>query len=148
MAKEKKKMGRPILFKEEYCELAFNYALMGATDVEMCGFFGVSEPTFNAWKKDYPDFFKSLKAGKDEADSKVTKSLYQRAIGYEHDDVHISNYQGEITITPIRKHYPPETTAGIFWLKNRQKDKWRDKTEQDIKLSGSLADALREADRG
>ena len=38
---------------------------------------------------------------------------------------------GQIVITPTIKHYPPDTTAGIFWLKNRQRDKWRDKPEAD-----------------
>jgi hypothetical protein len=69
----------------------------------------------------------SIKKGKDEFDTgKVENSLLQSALGYEHPDVHISNYQGEITVTPITKHYPPNPTSLIFWLKNRNKERWRD----------------------
>ena len=50
--------------------------------------------------------------------------------------MHISNYQGQVTLTPIIKHYPPDTTAAIFWLKNRKTDQWRDK--QDVEHSGSV----------
>jgi len=63
------------------------------------------------------------------ADAEVANKLFQRATGYSHDDVHISNYQGQVCITPIIKHYAPDTTACIFWLKNRRPDLWRDRTE-------------------
>jgi len=46
----------------------------------------------------------------------IYTALYKRAIGYSHPDVHISNYQGEITITDIIKHYPPETQAAREYL--------------------------------
>ena len=61
--------------------------------------------------------------------SEVSASLYQRALGYSHDDVDIKVVRGKIVKTKIRKHYPPDTTAAIFWLKNRQKHNWRDKQE-------------------
>ena len=103
--------------------------LLGATDKQMADFFEVSETTINNWKKEHPEFLVSIREGKDVADSKVAKSLYQRALGYSHPDVHVSNFRGKITITKLTKHYPPETTAGIFWLKNRQSDHWRDRKE-------------------
>ena len=103
--------------------------LMGATDKDLADFFGVSETTINNWKTQHPEFLESIRDGKELADSNVAKSLYQRALGYEHPEVHVSNYQGKITLTDLTKRYPPETTAGIFWLKNRQPDKWRDRRE-------------------
>ena len=103
--------------------------LMGATDKDLADFFSVSETTINNWKIQHPEFLESIKEGKDVADAKVAKSLYERALGYEHPEVHVSNYQGKITLTDLTKRYPPETTAGIFWLKNRQPDKWRDRRE-------------------
>jgi len=103
--------------------------LMGATDKDLADFFEVSEKTINNWKKQHPEFLQSIREGKEIADSKVAKSLYERANGYSHPEVHISNYQGTITQTDLTKHYPPETTAAIFWLKNRQPDKWRDRRE-------------------
>ena len=109
--------------------------MLGATDKELADFFETTEQTINNWKHDFPEFFESIKKGKEQADSNVADRLYQRAMGYEHDDVHIANYQGEAIITPIRKYYPPDTTAAIFWLKNRQKDNWRDRQEVDHTLT-------------
>lgn len=123
--------GRPTDYKEEYNQLAFNYSLLGATDVVMASYFGVSEVTFNAWKEKYPEFLKSLKAGKDEADSKVAASLYNRALGYSHPEDDIRSVNGEIVITPTIKHYPPDTAAGIFWLKNRQGKQFREKIDHE-----------------
>lgn len=137
--KDKPKAGRPTRYKTEYDEQAFNYCLLGATDVQLAEFFGVTEKTIANWKNAHPTFIQSLKEGKAAADSKVANSLYQRALGYSHPDVHISNYQGEITITPIIKHYAPDTTACIFWLKNRDKVNWRDRHEVTGEDGGALA---------
>lgn len=133
---EKKRPGRKTPFKEEFIGLALNYALLGATDVEMADFFGVSEKTLNTWKKQHPEFLQSLKKGKFQADSIVASKLFHRAKGYSHPDVHITNYKGDITKTNITKYYPPDTLAAIFWLKNRQPEKWRERIEN--KLSGDL----------
>ena len=115
-----------------FCEQVAKLAKLGATDKEMADFFEVSEQTLNTWKKEHPEFLESLKEGKEKADAEVADRLYQRAMGYSHADVHISNYQGEVTLTPITKHYPPDPTSAIFWLKNRQRDKWRDKTDHEV----------------
>ena len=82
---------------------------------------------FHQWKLDYPDFSDSIKKGKEIADAEVSKSLYHRALGYSHPDVDIKAVNGEIVETPVMKHYPPDATSAIFWLKNRQPKKWRDK---------------------
>lgn len=129
--KEPSKGGRPSSYKSEYAEQANKLARLGATDKEMADFFEVAESTFHKWKLDHPEFSESLKNGKLLADAEVSSKLYHRAIGYEHDDVDIRVITGEIVKTTIIKHYPPDTTACIFWLKNRQPDKWRDKQEQE-----------------
>ena len=121
--------GAPTAFRDEYCELATNYCLLGATDAQLAEFFDVSETTINNWKIAHPEFLVSVKAGKDVADAKVANALYHRSIGYSHEDVHISNYQGEITETPITKHYPPESKAITFWLTNRQRKLWSERKE-------------------
>jgi len=100
----------------------------------MASFFGVSEVTFNAWKKENPGFLKSLKEGKGYADANVASRLYQRAMGYEHPEDKIFNDDGTPLIVPTIKHYPPDTTAAIFWLKNRRKEQWRDR--QDVTIEG------------
>jgi len=112
-------------------EQAYKLCLLGATDKELADFFGVAESTLNKWKIDYPEFSEALNRGKVEADARVAHSLYHRALGYEHPDTDIRVVNGEVVITPTIKRYPPDTAAAIFWLKNRQRGKWRDKIEHD-----------------
>lgn len=64
-------------------------------------------------------FCQALKAGKAESDDRVERSLFARATGYEHDEVDIRVVGGAIVQTPIRKYYPPDTTACIFWMRYR-----------------------------
>lgn len=122
-------MARPSSFKEEYIEQAKKLCLLGAVDKEIANFFGVSEQTLNTWKKKHPEFLESLKEAKEEADSKVIRSLFERATGYSHPEDKIFNQGGEALIVPTTKHYPPDATSMIFWLKNRQPEKWRDRQE-------------------
>lgn len=119
-------MGRPSKFKPEFIAQAQKLANLGHTDREIAEFFDVDERTLNRWKNDHPDFCQSLKVGKEVADERVEQSLYRRALGYSHDDTHFSSYEGVVTATPYVKHHPPDTTAAIFWLKNRRPDEWRD----------------------
>lgn len=146
--KESRKQGRPSKYRDEFPEQARKLCLLGATDADMARFFEVSLATLNNWKHEHPAFLDALKAGKELADANVSESLYKRATGYSHPDVHISNYQGAITITPIVKHYPPDPTSMIFWLKNRRPDLWRDKAPeggtdaQKEELMRRMADGL------
>lgn len=121
--------GRPTKFKEEFIAQAAKLAKLGATDIEIADFFEVDARTINRWKHESDKFCQSLKIGKEQADERVKRALYSRATGYEHEDVDIRVVEGQIIQTPIRKYYPPDTTAGIFWLKNRQSKEWRDKQE-------------------
>lgn len=124
--------GRPSSFKPEYVEQARKLAELGATDREAADFFEVAESTLYLWKHTHPEFSEALKVGKDAADARVEQSLYRRALGYTHDAVkiHVAS-DGGITQVPFTEHYPPDTTAAIFWLKNRKKDEWRDVKAQE-----------------
>ncbi len=132
-----RKVGRPTKYKEEFCDLAYKYSLLSATDEDLARFFEVSESTLNLWKLEHPEFSEALKKGKEVADANVAKRLYNRAMGYEHDDVELKvvsrggNLGSEVQEIPVKKHYPPDTTAAIFWLKNRQPKAWRDRVEVD-----------------
>lgn len=125
--------GRPSKFKAEYVEQAYiACARMGATDIDLAKLFAVDEKTINTWKHKHPEFLQSLKVGKDEFDTgMVEAALRERATGYSHPEDKIFNDGGEPLIVPTTKHYPPDTTAGIFWLKNRQPDRWRDKLDHE-----------------
>lgn len=125
-------VGRPTKYKPEYCELAYKFCLLGATDVRLAELFDVNPDTIATWKREYPEFSESCFKGRDIADAEIANSLYHRAKGYSHPEVDIKVIQNEIVKTPLIKHYPPDTNAASLWLRNRQSAKWRDKTEQEI----------------
>jgi len=128
----------------------------GFTDKEISDFFDINELTLNRWKKKNPEFGKSLKEWKSEADEKVEKALYQRALGYEYDEVTyekskigglgVKLSKGEVETIKhcdtnktkvITKQVVPDVLAQIFWLKNRQPERWKDKTDIEHSMSDS-----------
>jgi DNA-binding XRE family transcriptional regulator len=137
------KTGRPSLFSETHQKIAFAMAKLGATDKQISVEIGITEQTFNNWKKEYPSFFESLKTAKQEADEKVEKALYKLATGYKYKakkPMVVSMGQGlgsEIEIAEYDEVVQPNTTACIFWLKNRKPAEWRDK--QEIQHSGGIS---------
>lgn len=116
-------------YKTEYDELAYNYALLGVTDKQLAEFFDVSEVTINEWKKVHPSFLKSLRDGKSTADAQVARSLFKRALGFSVSEEKQENGTNGSKTTTTIKEVAPDTTAAIFWLKNRQPEIWRDKKE-------------------
>lgn len=126
-----RKPGRPSKYKDEFPEQARKLCLLGATDKELASFFEVAVSTISEWKLSFPEFSEALKAGKQLADATIADSLYQRAKGYSHREDDIRVVSGAIVITPTIKNYPPDSTALIFWLKNRRPDLWRDKREEE-----------------
>lgn len=134
------KVGRPSSYKPEYAEQARKLCLLSATDAEIADIIGVSTVTLNAWKKEVPEFLKSITQGKADADANVADRLYQRAMGYTHKAVKIFQFEGQPLIVPYEEHYPPDTQAASLWLRNRQPRKWRDK--QDIEHTGPDGGAI------
>lgn len=128
--------GRPTKYDPKYAVQAAKLCALGATDAQMAEFFCVNISTITQWKLTHPEFSASIKDAKEAADQNVERSLYQRAMGYTHEEVDIRVIGQEIVQTPILKHYPPDTSAMIFWLKNRKKAEWRDKIETEH--SGNL----------
>lgn len=121
--------GRPTKYKAEYVKQARKLCHLGATDAELAAFFEVDEDTINEWKKVHPEFSESLKVSKEEYDGRIERKLAERAMGYSHGAVKIFNDEGTPMKVDYVEHYPPDTTACIFWLKNRQPSKWRDRQE-------------------
>lgn len=117
-----KKMGRPTGFNKTMQDFITFLAGEGNTDAQMAAIVGVSQQTLDNWKKAHPEFFGSLKVGKHIADGKVEDSLYKKALGYTKDG----------------KYFPPDTTAQIFWLKNRKPQEWRDKKEIETEVKGTV----------
>lgn len=104
------------------------WARDGLTDEQIAQNIRISRETLYAWKKKYPDISDALKKGKDVIDRQVENALLKRALGYEYEEVKEKFEDGVITErTVTKKEVVPDTTAQIFWLKNRKPDKWRDK---------------------
>lgn len=125
--------GRPTAYKAEYAKQAEKLTALGATDQEIADFFEVDVRTIYRWKHDHDKFCQALKVGKDVADERVERSLYQKAIGYEQDEVKIFMPAGaaDPVYAPFRAKIAPDTTAAIFWLKNRRTATWREKVETE-----------------
>jgi len=119
-------VGRPSAYKPEYAKQTEKLCFLGATDADLADFFAVTIRTIDNWKARYPEFAQALKPGKNEADDRVERSLYQRALGYEYDAVKVFNDKGKAMLVEYREKVPPDTTAAQFWLKNRRPDVWRD----------------------
>ena len=105
---------------------------------------GISRSTLNEWKKKFPDISDTLKRSKEVVDVEVENALLKRALGYSTTEVtreralNPETGKVELVVTKaVTKEVPPDTTAQIFWLKNRRPDLWRDK--QNVELSGEVA---------
>jgi hypothetical protein len=125
---EKRGGGRPTKYDPvTYPELAFKYCLLGADDAALARNFEVTEQTITNWKHEHPEFFASIKAGRDEADANVAHSLYHRAKGYSRKaEKIVFDKDGNELRAEYIEHMPPDPTSMIFWLKNRRRTNWRD----------------------
>lgn len=94
---------------------------------------GVAYSTFRTWRDKYSALSAVLKKNKDVADRQVENALLKRALGYRYDEVTV---EGGIETKRVTKEVVPDTTAQIFWLKNRKPDVWRDK--QNLEVSGTV----------
>lgn len=112
-------------------------ALLGMTDEEISAFFEIDPSTLYRWDEAHPEFRESRACARDVADGKVAEKLYHRALGYSHPSEKIfMTKDGEIVRADIVEHYPPDTQAITWWLKNRQGKRWKDKAE--VEHSGSV----------
>lgn len=132
---EPRERGRPTEFREEFIGQAEKLCQLGATDDEMADFFGIHRSTLYRWKLDRPEFCDAIKSAKEVADERVERSLYQKATGYNVTEeqavkIKVEQYKEKVEVVEVDRHIPADTTAAIFWLKNRRSGNWRDKTEQ------------------
>lgn len=117
--------------EQEGLLLIEGWARDGLTDEQIAGNMGVSRSTLNSWKDKYPDILDALKKGKEIVDRQVENALLKRALGYEYEEIKEKYEFGELSErTVTKKQVAPDTTAQIFWLKNRKPKDWRDKQER------------------
>jgi hypothetical protein len=149
MDEEKKKQGQPTKYRSEYDKQAYKLCLLGATDKELGDFFEVDERTINNWKKEFPNFFQSIREGKELADMEVVNSLLEschdrmipsqqafkvKNVYYNDEGKRIESE--EVVVVDIKQGVQANDRSIQFWLKNRQPQKWRDK--QEIKMEAEI----------
>jgi len=124
------------LTKESLIKLE-GWARDGLTDEQIAHNIGISRKTLADWKNKYGDISDTLKKGKEVVDIQVENALLKRALGYEFVEVTKEMTDSGLEITKeVTKLQAPDTTAAIFWLKNRKPNEWRDKSQTE--LSGSV----------
>lgn len=119
---------------------AWSLAIRGATNQDIADAFGTSRKTIERWKSQYQSFAEAMEKGKNAADAKVERSLFERATGYETTDtekvIEVDPRTGEskpVKVRTVTKQLPPDTMAGMYWLNNRRRDEWgkgKNKTQE------------------
>ncbi len=113
------------------------WARDGLTDEQIAQNMGIHRDTLNEWKKRYSDISDTLKRGKDVIDIQVENALLRRALGYEYKEVSEKYENGILTEKKVTtKQVVPDTTAQIFWLKNRRRERWQDRPQDSVPLGG------------
>lgn len=119
------------------------WARNGLTDEQIASNMGVAYSTLRVWRDKYSALSAALKKGKEIVDIQVENALLKRALGYTYKETtreaqfNPQTEQYEMVVTKeVTKEVVPDTTAQIFWLKNRKPEEWRDK--KDIEHSGSV----------
>ena len=111
------------------------WARDGLTDEQIAYNMGIHTSTLYEWKKRYKELTEALKKGKEVIDRQVENALLKRALGYKYTETkEMAGDDGRTIVTVTEKEVVPDTTAQIFWLKNRKPKDWRDK--QEIETSG------------
>lgn len=105
------------------------WARDGLTEEQIAHNMGIRRETLIQWKKRYDNISNALKSGKEVVDRQVENALFKTATGFYYDEETVTN-QGEVVT--VRKYSKPNTTAQIYWLKNRKRDVWTDKQELDL----------------
>ena len=119
------------------------WARDGLTDEQMAKNMGINRDTLRVWKKKYSGISGTLKRGKEVVDREVENALLKRALGYSFTETtrelrtNEETGEKELVVTKtVVKDIQPDTTAQIFWLKNRKPNEWRDK--KDVGVSGEI----------
>lgn len=105
------------------------WARQGLTDEQIAKNMGIKKSTFYDWLKKYPDISESLKKGKAPVDFEVENALYKRAVGFKYEEIETVEEEVDgvfkTRVKRTQKTALPDTSAIIFWLKNRKPEQWR-----------------------
>jgi len=133
-------MAAPLKYNQAYHDdWAWSLAIKGATDAEIAEAFGISVRTLHRWKQDHESFSQALMVGKDQADAKVERKLYERAIGYSYEEVETvmeldsDGNRKPAKVKRVQKQCPPDVLAQMYWLNNRKSGQYKRNPENFVK---------------
>ena len=115
------------------------WARDGLTEPQICQNMGIGISTLTEWKTKFPAIAASIKKGREPVDIQVENALLRRALGYDYEETitEVEDLGGGRTkkhVRKVTKHVPADTTAQIFWLKNRKPKQWREKMEAEVNV--------------
>lgn len=124
--------GRPSAWHDGFIHLVSQMTLVGANQTQVARLLGVAHDTISAWMRDKPGFSEAIKQARENADLEVEDALRKRALGFEHASEKIfCTKDGDIVRANCTVKYPPDSTAALFWLKNRHPVRWREQVAPD-----------------
>ena len=137
-------MPTPLKYNPAYHDdWAWSLAIKGATDQDIADAFHVSRRTIIRWRQTYPSFNEACQHGKEVADAKVKRSLYERAVGFEYQEkesvIDVDPRTGEqkpVRVRTLTKKAVPDTMAQMYWLNNRCRDEFSQ--TQKVTLDGAV----------
>jgi hypothetical protein len=117
------------LFLPDYLTEVKMVAMRGLSDKDMAQCFGIAPSLFKRWKKLYPSFRDAIDNGRTRADGEVLAALFKRATGkFSIPHTEVIKYKDDYETLQMRKHFPPDTDAIKYWLNNRKREHWQQRS--------------------
>jgi hypothetical protein len=129
-------------YNKHLCKLAYEYAKQGLMDYEIFDNLKISHSAFYDYLNKYPDFYDSIKKGRQLAIQKVEGSLFKKAMGYTVTEkstevkVEADGTMKPVSVRNTEKHFQADMGAIAFFLKNKDPENWRDRQEIDHTTKG------------
>lgn len=132
--------GSLVQYRASYTELAYKFCMLGATNARLAELLGVELAVLERWLTTRREFREAVHMGREIADAEIAHALYHRAKGYTHkaEKLFFDAKCGQVVRAEYDEHYAPDTAAASFWLRNRQPDLWREKTELGVQGGGGF----------
>jgi hypothetical protein len=136
--------GRPSPYKPDFARIAERLCRDGATDIEVADILGISVRTFYRWCLLHDEFTAAVRTGKDAADDRVERALYQRAVGYDYTAEKIVTPKGGGPVVMFyTMHVPADVRAAMHWLAIRRPTPWARAPEPDVDIAAIIAERRR-----
>jgi hypothetical protein len=125
------------LFLPDYLTEVKMVAMRGLSDKEISQVFGINPKLFKKWKRTYPSFREAIDKGRTRADAEVVAALFKRATGkFKLKETKIIKYKDDYETLDVDVRYPPDTEAIKYWLNNRAREHWQQRSANELSGPG------------